>query len=276
MTLAAPRAEASGLYVGVVTHQRRRPRKHALKYRVFMLLLDLDEVEGLTRRLRLLTRGRFGLASFRTEDHGDRSGRPLRAQVEAELVEAGLPTGGPIRLLTMPRVLGHGFNPLSVIFCHAPGGALQAIWYEVSNTFGDRHVYLLPVEGPGRPVRQTTDKRLYVSPFMDMGLTYRFSIVPPEGCEGEQVGLNISVDDDEGPMLTAAFTGRRRPLTDGQLLRAWITHPLLTLKVVAGIHWEALFIFLKGVGFRHRPPPPDQFVTHGRPAAAGVSTDVRA
>jgi DUF1365 family protein len=258
---------ASGLYLGVVTHRRFRPRAHALRYRIFMLLIDLDEASWLLKRLKLLAKGRFGLMSFRAADHGDGSGRDLRAQVEARLADAGVEAGGPIRLLCMPRVLGYGFNPLSVYFCHRPDGELAALLYEVRNTFGERHSYLVPAPGgAGRVVRQQADKQFYVSPFMDMDLAYRFDVLTPD----ERVRVGVDVHDAEGPLLTALFVGRRKELNDINLLAAWLAHPLLTLKVVAGIHWEALKIWRKGIGFRHRPPPPAEPVTLGRPLPAPI------
>ncbi|MET0338532.1 MAG: DUF1365 domain-containing protein [Caulobacter sp.] len=257
--------EASALYVGEVRHWRVRPREHVLRYRVFMLLLDLDAVDDVLSRLRLLARGRLGLMSFNAADYGDRSGRPLRGQVEVRLAEAGIEAGGAIRLLTMPRILGYGFNPLSLYFCHRPDGALAAILYEVSNTFGERHAYLIATPQKGDDlVRQSAPKRFYVSPFMDMDLSYAFTVQPP----GEKTSVAITVSDGEGPMLTASFAGQRRPLTDGQLLRAWLGHPLLTFKVMVGIHWEALKIWRKGVGFRHRPPLPAHAVTVGEPGGS--------
>ena len=251
----------NGVYAGIVDHHRLRPRRHSLRYRIFMLLLDLDSLPATLGGLRLLRSGRFGLMSFEPSDHGDRSGAPLKAQVEARLAAAGIAAGGAIRLLTMPRILGHGFNPLSVYFCHQPDGALAAILYEVSNTFGERHSYLIAAPKDG-PVRQRAAKRFYVSPFMDLDLDYAFRVTPP----GEHCAIAITVSDAEGPMLTASFAGARQPLTDAALLRAWLGHPLLTLKVVAGIHWEALRLWLKGVGFRGRPPPPAEDLTLGTPA----------
>lgn len=157
--------EGSALYIGRVMHQRLRPKRHRLSYRVYNLLIDIDELPQLHARLRCFSVDRFNLFSFHAADHGDGSGRDLRAQVEARLREAGLPTGGAIRLLAMPRLLGHVFNPLSVWFCHAPGGALQALLYEVNNTFGQRHSYLIPVADDGAPiVEQHCDKQMYVSP----------------------------------------------------------------------------------------------------------------
>lgn len=262
---------ASALYVGPVTHRRFKPKMHALRYRVFMLLLDLDELPGLFSRLKLLRPGRFGLMSFRARDHGDKAHDDLKTYVSGRLTEAGVSGGGPIRLLCMPRVLGYGFNPLSVYFCHDADERLTAILYEVRNTFGQRHSYLIatPEAGPDS-VQQTAPKRFYVSPFMDMDLTYVFDVAPP----GEDVRITIQVRDDTGPVLTAAFAGQRRELTDKALLHAWITHPLLTLKVMAGIHWEAVKIVAKGFRFNGRPPLPAQPVTIGSmvtPSREGAS-----
>jgi DUF1365 family protein len=267
---------ASALYVGEVVHQRSRTFDHRLRYRVWMVLVDLDALDGLQSRLRLLGRGRFGLITLRATDHGDRSDRPLRAQVEGHLAEAGIDiAGGPIRLLTMPRILGYGFNPISVFFCHRPDGALAALLYEVTNTFHERHSYLVAVPSPSPPgggrapeavegagpalIRQTVDKQLFVSPFMDRDLTYDFTVRPP----GEAVSVVVAVRRGETPILTASFAGQRRPLTDGQLLRAFLTHPLLTWKVTWGIHWEAAKMMFKGARYRHRGAPPEQPVTEG-------------
>ncbi len=263
---------ASGLYTGVVTHRRTRPRVHALRYRVFMLLIDLDEAAGLTRRLRWLSSGRFGLMSLRLADYGDQSATPLSEQIEGTLSAAGLEGGGPIRLMTMPRILGYGFNPISLFFCHAPDGRLSAVLYEVRNTFGQRHSYLMPVEGEDRMVRQVVGKAFHVSPFMDMALTYRFAVTPPTGAPDETAGVAITVEDGEGPLLVTAFSGRRKPLTDANLAGAWISHPLLTFKVIAGIHWEAVKLLLKGLRLKPEPPAPAAPVTVGSLAVPhGVS-----
>lgn len=261
MTTRPAIASSSALYVGEVVHQRSRTFAHRLRYRLWMVLADLDELDALQSRLCLLGRGRFGLITLRTADHGDRSGRPLRAQVESHLAEAGIDiAGGPIRLLTMPRILGYGFNPISVFFCHTPDGALAALLYEVTNTFQERHSYLVavPADRTGA-VRQTVDKQLFVSPFMDRDLTYDFTVRPP----GEAVSVVVAVRRGDTPILTASFAGRRRPLSDGQLLRAFLTHPLLTWKVTWGIHWEAAKMMLKGARYRHRGPRPTQLVTLG-------------
>ncbi|QPF74508.1 DUF1365 domain-containing protein [Roseateles sp. DAIF2] len=253
------KTQRSALYVGRVMHQRLRPRRHRLIYRTYHLLLDIDELPGLDARLRCFSLGRFNLFGLHAGDYGDGSGRDLRAQIDAQLREAGLPAGGAIRLLTMPRLLGHGFNPLSVWFCHAPGGeALQALIYEVNNTFGQRHRYLIPVrDGGAALIDQGCDKRLYVSPFNGMALHYRFRVAPP----GESVSIGVSLHDADGLLLNTRLDGRRRPLDDAALLRVFFSHPLLTLKVVTAIHWEALRLWLKRVPLQARPSAPARDLT---------------
>ena len=247
---------ASGLYPGIVTHARLRPRAHRLRYRIFMLLLDLDELPALDQALKLFGQDRLRLTSFSETDHLDGEAVSLKAQVEGQLRAAGLPTGGPIRLLCMPRIFGGVFNPLSIYFCHDPDGALSAMLYEVRNTFGERHSYLIPAQGPG-VIAQTADKAFHVSPFMDMDLAYAFRIQPP----GERVAVTVDVHDAQGLLLAATFAGARVELTDAAIWRAWLTHPLMTLGVMSAIHWEALKIWLKGEKLRPRPKAPAAPVT---------------
>ena len=250
--------QASGLYAGVVGHTRLRPRRHALRYRIFMLLLDLDELERLSSGLGLFKVNRPALLSFYERDHADGGPGGLKAKVDAQLAEAGLPTGGPIRLLCMPRVLGFVFNPISVYFCHGADGRLGAMLYEVNNTFGERHAYLIAVKDPAEPlIEQGCDKQLFVSPFMAMDMTYRFRVVPPT----DDVRLLIDGSDAQGPLITTSFIARRQEIDDGTILKALVSHPLMTLMVVAGIHWEALKLFLKGVRLVPRPPAPAKPVT---------------
>ncbi|WP_343611919.1 DUF1365 domain-containing protein [Novosphingobium sp.] len=252
-------SEASALYVGHVTHQRMRPHRHRLRYGIFSLLLDLDGVDALAAGSRVFSRGRFNLFSFHDRDYGDGSATPLRAQVERHLWAAHImPDGGPIRLLTMPRILGFAFNPLSVFFCHGRDGALRAILYEVNNTFGQRHSYLLSVEHMADgPIRQSCAKAFHVSPFMPMDMRYTFSVAPP----AEQLSIAITVSDGLGPVLVASHEARRRRLTDAALLRVFATHPLLTVKVVGGILWEAARLWAKGVPVHTCPAPPDRSIS---------------
>ncbi len=251
---------ASALYCGTVVHRRIKPVGHRLSYRVYYLLVDLDELPVLDGALRLFSHNRFNLLSLHDGDHGDGRGGSLRAHVERQLSAAGIEIGrGRIRLLAMPRVLGYVFNPISVYFCHREDGTPAAILYEVNNTFGQRHSYLARIDGNGTaaPLRHACGKQLYVSPFIDMATTYRFATRPP----GDSFALTIEQNDAEGPLLQASLTARRIELGDGALLQAFVTHPLLTLKVIGGIHWEALRLWLKGLRPRPRPAPPDRPTT---------------
>lgn len=239
---------ASRLYWGAVTHTRMRPIRHRLRRRIPMLLVDLDELPNL--RLPLLAVDRFGPLSIDARHHlkGDRSS--LKAQVERRLTAEGLPTGGPVRLLCMPAVFGKVFNPLSVYFCHASDGRLSAILYEVNNTFGGRHCYVLRA-GPGGVVSHGCEKMFHVSPFLDMDLSYAFTISPP----GERVSIAIRVSDTDGALLSASFVGLAEPLTKGSLARVLLRHPALMAEVLGGIHWEALKMILKGLRFAPKPQP---------------------
>jgi DUF1365 family protein len=263
MTGRAAALQKSALYVGRVRHMRTRPRAHKLSYRVFWMLLDLDEVDALAGRLRLFSRNRFNLYAFRDADYGDRTGSSLRPQIEATLRQAGLePDGGPIRLLTMPRILGYAFNPLSTWFCHRRDGALMAMVYEVHNTFGETHSYVAPADGSESPIAQEALKSFHVSPFMGLDMRYRFDVVPP----AETVSVAIDGSDDHGRLIAATMSGTRRPLCDSALLGLLATHPLLTLKVTLAIHWHALRLLLKRIPFFAHPQPPRHGVTLGRQA----------
>ncbi|APH70991.1 hypothetical protein BSQ44_06080 [Aquibium oceanicum] len=250
----------SAVYAGKVMHQRLRPRRHRLAYRMFSLLLDLDEIDALSRRLRLFSRNRFNLFGFFDGDHADGSGRLLRSYVEEQLRAAGLVVdGGAIRLFCMPRVLGYVFNPLSIYFCHLADGRLHALLYEVSNTFGERHSYLIPIEDDGSvgSIEQHCEKEFYVSPFISMAMRYDFRVDPP----AERTSIHITASDGDGPLIVAAFSGQRQPLTDATLARMFFAYPLLTVKVIGGIHWEALKLWAKGVKLTTRPAPPETPIT---------------
>jgi DUF1365 family protein len=259
----------SALYVGTVTHHRWKPKRHHLRYGVFALLADLDELPDLVRRLRLFSHNRFNLFALMDRDFGAGDGTALRPWVEAQLAQAGLETRGiRISLLCYPRILGYAFNPLSVFYCRrARDGALIAILYEVHNTFGERHCYLIPtesnVESNEAPVRQACEKAFHVSPFICMQATYRFQILPPsrESKTGDRLAIVINETDSEGPLLDASFVASRVPLSDGKLLSLLARHPLMGLKVIGGIHWEALRLWLKGIALTNRPAPPVHLVT---------------
>jgi uncharacterized protein len=246
-------APSSALFLGSVVHRRLKPRRHRLRYRAYWLFLDLEDVDRLDGKLRLFSRNRFNLFAFYDRDHREAARDDLRTEIVDAVRNAGIVLDhGRICVLTMPRVLGYVFNPLSTYFCYAADGRLAAVVYEVHNTFGGRHRYALAVEAEakdgGGPVVQRCAKRFYVSPFMDMELNYSFRVRRP----GERVSVVISASDKAGPVLVAGMSGERRELTDAALLRLFLTIPALTLKVIVGIHWEALRLWLKGVRLRPR------------------------
>ncbi|MES2301917.1 MAG: DUF1365 domain-containing protein [Pseudomonadota bacterium] len=248
------------LYKGHVLHRRLRPRVHVLRYRVLHMLVDIDRVGELAARLRLFGHNQFALFSFHDRDYGAGDKAPLRTHAESLLRSAGIdPDGGAIHLLTMPRVLGYAFNPLSTWFCHGRDGALRAVIYEVSNTFGERHSYVIATTSGAREVRQSAPKRFHVSPFLPMAMDYAFRVHPPD----ERLAIGIMVSDGAGPVLSAIHTARREALTDAALLRAAVAYPLVTLKVTAGIHWEALKLWSKQVPLFRKPPPPTAPFTRG-------------
>jgi hypothetical protein len=254
----------SALYDGAVVHRRFRPRVHRLRYRLFQLLIDLDELPALDRGLRLFGYNRLALFSCHDRDHGAGLDRPLRSQVEALLARAGLEAGGgPIRLLAAPRVLGYVFNPLSLYYCHRPDGQLTAVVLEVNNTFGERHFYVAAAQDGA--VRSACAKAFFVSPFMGMDMTYDFRLAAPD--ETAEVAI-LGRESGGAPLIFARFAGRRRALTDAALLRVFLVHPLMTLKVVAAIHFEALRLLAKGLRLRPKPTPPPRSVTVASPASA--------
>ncbi len=246
------------LYMGEVMHRRTRPKAYEFVYRVFNIYLDIDRIGETASGLRWLSHNRFNLLSFRDRDHGPRDGSPLRPWIDRVLADAGLTEAGAhVCLLCMPRVLGYGFDPLSIWYCHDAGGALRAVLYEVKNTFGDQHGYLFPVEDADAPTDHRAQKIMHVSPLIGMDARYRLRVARPD----DNLSVLIRESDPDGEFLVATLTGARRELTDTELLRAFFFVPLLGLKVIAAIHWQAIRLMLRGVRFHRRPPPPDAEVS---------------
>jgi len=245
-------ADHGALYIGRVMHARLSPVRHRFQYRVFSLWLDVDRIAETTAALRLLTYDRFGLLSFYDRDHGPRDGSPLRPWVEKTLRTVGItPPDGAIRLLCFPRVLAHVFNPLSIYFCYDANDRLRATVYEVRNTFGELHPYAVEADAhKSGTIAQTVQKSFYVSPLMQMNASYDFSLRAPD----ETLVFTIRESGPQGPLLIATHNAKRASLTDWHLFKAFVTHPLVTLKVVGAIHFEALRLFFKGARYHpYRP-----------------------
>jgi len=236
----------SCIYRGIVMHHRKRPVDHRFTYRVFSLLLDIDRLDELAAGLWSLRIDRPWLTSFYRRDHGPRDGSGLRPWVEARLREAGVSAKpGRVLLLAMPRLLGFMFNPLSVYFCYDERDALAAIVYEVKNTFGGQHAYVLRAGAGEAAFSHDCAKDFYVSPFIDMTARYQFRLRAP----GERLTMAIRETDGDGCFFVASHTAARLPLEDRALLGCVMGHSLLSLKVVAGIHLEALRLWLKGAPY---------------------------
>lgn len=252
----APPEAAATLYPGDVMHARLKPKPHRFAYKVFTLLVDVDRLDQAHAQSALFSVNRFNLLSFHERDHGKADAAGLGLHIHALARQAGVDlTGGRILLQAYPRLMGFAFNPISVYFGYRADGELALLIYEVRNTFGEMHSYVAPIlpgELGAAGVRQERNKLFYVSPFIDMAQRYHFRVLPP----GEKLNIRILETDADGPLLAASFTGRRRDLTTFNIVKTCLPMPLMTLKVVAGIHWEALKLWLKGVALQTRPPPP--------------------
>lgn len=248
MTARAP----ATLYRGHVMHMRLIPRRHRFRYRVFSVLVDIDRMAETLRPLRLITHNTPGVLSVKDRDHGPRDGTPLRPWVDAQLARAGRPGAARVEMLSFPRMFGYGFNPLTVYYCLDDGDALTSVIYEVKNTFGDQIAYTVPAgAAEGGAYRQRQGKAMYVSPFIAMDQTYRFTLDLP----GQRMGVRIRQAGPGGDTLIATHTGRGERLTDAGLARALVLYPLLSFRVIALIHWHAARLFLKGVPFLRAPRP---------------------
>lgn len=267
--------KAAALYVGHVMHQRLKPIGHRFSYAVFSLMVDLDRLEEARELSTVFSVNRNNLLSFHERDHTGVDGTSLRAYADDLLRDAGLETPADrIVLVCYPRILGMVFNPLAVYYAYDTSGQMMALIYEVRNTFGERHTYVCPVvDGDLSPagLRQECDKVFHVSPFIAMDMRYQFRMLPP----GREIRWRILERDADGPLLSATFSGRRRDLSTGEILRLVAKIPHLTIKIVAGIHWEALKLWLKGVRYIPRPEAGDavSIWKRGRRRSQGVENE---
>lgn len=249
---ATPRPAVS-FFRSHVAHVRLRPHLHRFSYIVPSVAVDIDRLDEANRVCSVFSIDRFNLLSFYPADHGARGEKPLRSHIEALVKAGGISSPlSRIELVCMPRVLGSMFNPLSVFYCWTSTG-LAALIYEVRNTFGERHSYVMPVrENSGAIAPHECDKLFYVSPFMDMALRYRFLATTP----GETLNLKIIERDESGVVLTALLSARRLEPRSLSLLGLATRQLLGALKILGAIHYEALRLWLKGHHVRPRPVPP--------------------
>ncbi len=240
---------SSCIYHGEVIHRRLRPVSHILRYRVYNLFVDLAELQKLGSRLKFFSYNRFNLFSIHDRNFGPGDGTSIEDHVW-QLVRASS-RGSEVSRIFMfcyPSVLGYVFNPLTTFYCMDAADNLVLMVYEVNNTFGERHSYVIPV---GTSSGQRCEKRFYVSPFNKVEGRYDFTIELP----GDELKLGIRLTTAEGPCLTAWFSGKRQNLSDAALLKSFLSIPLLPIKIMGGIHWEAAKLWMKGMRIVHRPKP---------------------
>ena len=230
-------------------HHRLSPRTHRFEYGLFLLSVDLDELPVLSRRLRFLGWNRRNLYELRDRDHleypGSHSARGLKNSVRAWLASESVEVPEDVRmtLVTLPRIAGYVFNPVSFFFLETRGGEPIGAVAEVGNTFGELKPYFIPSEprGDGRFSR-VVPKQFYVSPFSDLEVLFDFRLRRP----GERLAIAINdVTPGGRTLLVSTLRGDRIPLTDGQLLRLTLRYPLVTLRVMTLIHWQALQLWRK-------------------------------
>lgn len=248
---AAPIAAAC-LYVGDVMHARLKPFTHRFTYRVFNLLIDIDRLDEADQLSSLFTVNGRGIVAFKEKDHGGGTETGLsnfiRNKVQEHSPNLQVDT---IKLLCYPRILGYVFNPISIYYCFFDG-EITAMAYEVSNTFGNKHIYIVPVEDQQKTavgIRQECGKQLHVSPFVEMGMTYSFHVSTLD----EALRFRILERDEEGPILSATLKAKHEDLSNKNLIIQLIKIPFLTIKVMVGIHFEALRLWLKGAKFIKNP-----------------------
>ena len=237
----------SCIYNGEVTHTRFKPVRHFLKYKTFSLLIDLDEINLLDKSIGIFSYNKFNIFSFYDKDHGDRDGGNLKDWVISNLKKFQIKENiTKIKVLCYPRILGYVFNPLSIFYCYEKD-KLVAIFYEVKNTFNEQHTYIFKIKNNDEII-QKCRKKFYVSPFMDMETFYNFKLLNPN----DKLSVFIKQTDADGTILTATQTGDKKEFSFKQLAINFLKYPLMTIKIISSIHYEALLLWKKGAIYRKR------------------------
>ena len=237
--------KSSKIYVGKVIHRRFKPKNHYFKYRVFSLLIDLDDLNEIDNKIKLFSYNKFNIISFFDKDHGDRDGTSLKNWVKKKLENIGVDNKEiKIKLFCYPRILGYVFNPLSVFFIYDKNDKIISIFYEVKNTFGEQHTYIFKAED-SETLRNSCVKKFHVSPFIDMECNYKFRVNKPS----DKISIIIDQSDNDGKLLFASQDGTAKEFSNKNLFVSYIFHPLMTFKVIVAIHYEAFKLWLKGIKF---------------------------
>ncbi len=236
----------SSIYIGTVVHKRFKPKIHFFKYKVFSLLLDLSELFFLDKNLKFFSYNKFNIISFYDEDHGPRDGTSIKNWVIRNLQKNNISVKNiKIKIFCYPRIFGYVFNPLSVFFIYNKKSKLISILYEVKNTFGEQHTYIFKVNNEDNLIKHKCRKKLYVSPFIKMDCKYFFKIL----IHKKKISIVINQYDNEGKLLYASQEGLRSKLNNKNLIKSYLKHPIMTIKVILAIHYEAFKLWTKGIKF---------------------------
>ena len=235
--------KSSKIYIGKVIHKRFKPKEHYFKYNVFSLLIDLNELEQINKDIKFFSYNKFNIISFFDKDHGDRDGSSIKIWVKKNLKNIGIMTEDiSIKLLCYPRIFGYVFNPLSTYFIYNKHSELISIFYEVKNTFGEQHTYIFKVQDETL-VQNKCKKKFYVSPFIKMDCEYHFKTLNPR----EQLSVVINQNDKDGKLLFASQDGISKAFNNKNLILSYLTHPLMTFKIIGAIHYEAFKLWAKRI-----------------------------
>jgi DUF1365 family protein len=235
------------LWFGRTVHRREAPFVRSFSHAIAMIDVDIDRLAEANASSKLFSVNANNAIAFRETDRGARRADvPLRLWAEAQFAEAGVfLDGGQIRLISFPRVLGHGFAPISIWLGHGPDGALRGAIYEVHNTFGETHAYVSACTR----AQHVADKEFFVSPFFDVSGQYRFILRP----SAERLELIVENLGSDGRNHVASLMARPRPISDPAILKWLIQLPLSGLGVVFAIHWQALILWVRGARYHIRP-----------------------
>ena len=233
----------SKIYIGKVIHKRFKPKEHYFKYNVFSLLIDLNELDQINKDIKFFSYNKFNIMSFFDKDHGDRDGSSIKSWVKKNLKSIGIITEDiSIKLLCYPRIFGYVFNPLSTFFIYNKHSELISIFYEVKNTFGEQHTYIFKAQDE-KTNHNKCKKKFYVSPFIEMNCEYHFKTLNPR----EQLSVVINQNDKDGKLLFASQDGISKDFNNKNLILSYLTHPLMTFKIIGAIHYEAFKLWVKRI-----------------------------